>query len=79
MAFKASLARGLNLPGHPYQLSIGQSNWLQKIAAEVVTGVFCNTAIESAQSDKDIAIMKQMRKHDAQVQAHARHASVASM
>eukprot|EP00435_Cladocopium_sp_Y103_P043986 s173_g12.t1 len=35
----------------------------------VVTGVFCNTAIESAQSDKDIAIMKQMRKHDAQVQA----------
>jgi len=35
----------------------------------VVTGVFCNTAIESAQSDKDIAIMKQMRKHDLQVQA----------
>ena len=35
----------------------------------VVTGIFCNTAIESAQSDKDIAIMKQMRKHNAQVQA----------
>ena len=28
----------------------------------VVTGVFCTTAIESAQSDKDIAIMKQMHK-----------------
>lgn len=34
----------------------------------VVTGVFCNTAIESAAADKDIAVMKQMRKHAAQVQ-----------
>ncbi|CAL1135245.1 unnamed protein product, partial [Cladocopium goreaui] len=35
----------------------------------VVTGVFCNTAIESARADKDIAIMKQMHKHEAQVQS----------
>jgi len=35
----------------------------------VVTGVFCNTAIESAAADKDIAIMKQMHKHEAQVQS----------
>ncbi|CAJ1357725.1 unnamed protein product [Effrenium voratum] len=35
----------------------------------VVTGVFCNNAIESAQSDKDIAIMKQMHKHESQVRA----------
>jgi len=34
----------------------------------VVTGVFCNTAIESAAADKDIAVMKQMNKHAAQVQ-----------
>lgn len=34
----------------------------------VVTGVFCNTAIESAAADKDIAVMKQMRKQAAQVQ-----------
>mmetsp|Transcript_50037 Transcript_50037/g.119525 ORF Transcript_50037/g.119525 Transcript_50037/m.119525 type:complete len:626 (-) Transcript_50037:162-2039(-) len=34
----------------------------------VVTGVFCNTAIESARADKDIAIMKQMHKHEQQVQ-----------
>jgi len=33
----------------------------------VVTGVFCNTAIESASADKDIAIMKQMKKTEAQV------------
>eukprot|EP00434_Breviolum_minutum_P032179 symbB.v1.2.028460.t1/scaffold3020.1/size65267/3 len=35
----------------------------------VVTGVFCNTAIESARAHKDIAIMKQMHKHEAQVQS----------
>lgn len=35
----------------------------------VVTGVFCHTAIESAKADKDVAIMKQMRTHAAQVQA----------
>eukprot|EP00435_Cladocopium_sp_Y103_P005325 s1799_g1.t1 len=35
----------------------------------VVTGVFCNTAIENAKADKDIAIMKQMHKHQAQVEA----------
>eukprot|EP00434_Breviolum_minutum_P010417 symbB.v1.2.009187.t1/scaffold581.1/size274127/1 len=35
----------------------------------VVTGVFCNTAIESAQADRDIAIMKYMAKHKAQVEA----------
>ncbi|CAE7360844.1 Cacna1s [Symbiodinium natans] len=34
----------------------------------VVTGVFCNQAIESARADKDIAIMKQMHKHEQQVQ-----------
>jgi len=34
----------------------------------VVTGVFCNTAIENAKADKDIAIMKQMHKHAAQVE-----------
>jgi len=34
----------------------------------VVTGVFCNTAIESAQADRDIAIMKYMAKHKAQVE-----------
>lgn len=33
-----------------------------------MTGVFCNTAIESARADKDIAIMKQMHKHEQQVQ-----------
>ncbi|CAJ1330031.1 unnamed protein product [Effrenium voratum] len=35
----------------------------------VVTGVFCNNAIESAKTDKDIAIMKQMYKHESQVRA----------
>eukprot|EP00913_Durusdinium_trenchii_P030754 g28804.t1 len=35
----------------------------------VVTGVFCNTAIESAHADRDIAIMKQMVKQKAQVEA----------
>jgi len=35
----------------------------------VVTGVFCNTAIENAKADKDIAIMKQMHKHAAQVES----------
>jgi len=35
----------------------------------VVTGVFCNTAIENAKADKDIAIMKQMQKHRAQVES----------
>jgi len=35
----------------------------------VVTGVFCTTAIESAQSDKDIAIMKQMHKQRSLVEA----------
>lgn len=35
----------------------------------VVTGVFCNTAIESAHADKDIAIMKQMNKRNAQIEA----------
>ncbi|CAJ1409835.1 unnamed protein product [Effrenium voratum] len=34
----------------------------------VVTGVFCNTAIESAGADKEIAIMKQMKKQDAQME-----------
>ncbi|CAE7391511.1 unnamed protein product, partial [Symbiodinium sp. CCMP2456] len=33
----------------------------------VVTGVFCNMAIESARADKDIAIMQQIHKHEAQV------------
>ncbi|CAE7360806.1 Cacna1h, partial [Symbiodinium sp. CCMP2456] len=35
----------------------------------VVTGVFCNTAIENAKADKDIAVMKQMQKHRTQVEA----------
>lgn len=35
----------------------------------VVTGVFCNTAIESAAEDKDIAIMKQMKQQRAQVES----------
>ncbi|CAE7360827.1 Scn11a [Symbiodinium natans] len=35
----------------------------------VVTGVFCNMAIESARADKDIATMRQMQKHEAQVEA----------
>ncbi|CAE7941310.1 unnamed protein product [Symbiodinium necroappetens] len=35
----------------------------------VVTGVFCNMAIESARADKDIATMQQMQKHEAQVEA----------
>mmetsp|Transcript_35405 Transcript_35405/g.81674 ORF Transcript_35405/g.81674 Transcript_35405/m.81674 type:complete len:157 (+) Transcript_35405:1409-1879(+) len=30
---------------------------------------FCNTAIENARADKDIAVMKQMSKHAAQVDA----------
>ena len=38
-------------------------------------GVFCNTAIESAAADKDIAVMKQMRKHAAQVQAEVLNGS----
>lgn len=33
----------------------------------VVTGVFCNMAIESARADKDMAVLQQMRKHAAQV------------
>ncbi|CAK9086009.1 Cation channel sperm-associated protein 1 (CatSper1) [Durusdinium trenchii] len=33
----------------------------------VVTGVFCNTAIESAHADRDIAIMKQLLKQKKQV------------
>eukprot|EP00434_Breviolum_minutum_P016946 symbB.v1.2.014950.t1/scaffold1105.1/size137425/1 len=32
----------------------------------VVTGVFCHTAIESAKADKDVAIMKQMKQAEAQ-------------
>lgn len=35
----------------------------------VVTGVFCNTAIENAKADKDIAVMKQMQKQRTQVDA----------
>ncbi|CAE7360817.1 Scn11a [Symbiodinium natans] len=35
----------------------------------VVTGVFCNMAIESARADKDIAIMQQIHKHEAQVES----------
>lgn len=35
----------------------------------VVTGVFCNTAIESAHADRDIAIMKQLVKKRNQVSA----------
>jgi len=35
----------------------------------VVTGVFCNTAIESAHADKDIAAVKQLHKKAAQVQS----------
>jgi len=35
----------------------------------VVTGVFCNNAIESARADKDIAIMKQMQKHAKQLKS----------
>ncbi|OLQ09583.1 Sodium channel protein type 5 subunit alpha [Symbiodinium microadriaticum] len=34
-----------------------------------VTGVFCNMAIESARADKDMATMRQMQKHEAQVDA----------
>jgi len=34
----------------------------------VVTGVFCNTAIESAGADREIAIMKQMKKQENQTQ-----------
>ncbi|CAK9033402.1 unnamed protein product [Durusdinium trenchii] len=34
----------------------------------VVTGVFCNTAIESAGADREIAIMKQMKKLDQQME-----------
>ena len=34
----------------------------------VVTGVFCNTAIESAGADREIAIMKQMKKQESQMQ-----------
>lgn len=33
----------------------------------VVTGVFCNNAIESAKADKEIAIMKQMSWHQSQL------------
>ncbi|CAE7604158.1 scn4ab [Symbiodinium sp. CCMP2456] len=35
----------------------------------VVTGVFCNTAIESAHADKDVAAIKQIHKQAAQVQS----------
>jgi len=35
----------------------------------VVTGVFCNTAIESANADKDIAVIKQLQKHSSHVEA----------
>jgi len=35
----------------------------------VVTGVFCNNAIESSKADKDIAIMKQMEWHKGQLRA----------
>ncbi|CAK9048144.1 Probable voltage-dependent R-type calcium channel subunit alpha-1E (DOE-1) (Voltage-gated calcium channel subunit alpha Cav2.3) [Durusdinium trenchii] len=35
----------------------------------VVTGVFCHRAIESAQADKEIAIMKQMEWKEAQLRA----------
>ncbi|CAE7760395.1 Scn11a, partial [Symbiodinium pilosum] len=34
-----------------------------------VTGVFCNMAIESARADKEMATMRQMQKHEAQVDA----------
>lgn len=34
----------------------------------VVTGVFCNTAIESAQTDKEIAVMKQIQRQRSQVE-----------
>ncbi|CAJ1360834.1 unnamed protein product, partial [Effrenium voratum] len=35
----------------------------------VVTGVFCNNAIDSAKADKDIAIMKQIERHKGQLRA----------
>jgi len=35
----------------------------------VVTGVFCNTAIESANADKDIAVIKQLQKQASHVKA----------
>lgn len=35
----------------------------------VVTGVFCHTAIESAKADKDVAIMKHMKQHQVQKEA----------
>lgn len=35
----------------------------------VVTGVFCNNAIESSKADKDIAIMKQIEWHKGQLRA----------
>lgn len=35
----------------------------------VVTGVFCNTAIESAHADKEVATIKQVRSKDQQVEA----------
>ncbi|CAL1144918.1 unnamed protein product, partial [Cladocopium goreaui] len=35
----------------------------------VVTGVFCNTAIESANADKDIAVIKQLQKQASHVEA----------
>lgn len=34
---------------------------IEKFAAQVVTGVFCSTAIESATADKDVATIKQVR------------------
>mmetsp|Transcript_5126 Transcript_5126/g.8612 ORF Transcript_5126/g.8612 Transcript_5126/m.8612 type:complete len:570 (+) Transcript_5126:43-1752(+) len=35
----------------------------------VVTGVFCNTAIESAHADKEVATIKQVRSKDQQVES----------
>ncbi|OLQ09557.1 putative E3 ubiquitin-protein ligase HERC1 [Symbiodinium microadriaticum] len=45
--------------------SVGES--MLTLFLSITGGVFCNMAIESARADKDMAILQQMRKHEAQV------------
>lgn len=46
-----------------------RSHTSKSSSAKVVTGVFCNTAIESAHADKEVAAIKQVRSKDQQVEA----------
>ena len=40
-----------------------------RFAGWICVGVFCNTAIESANADKDIAVIKQLQKQASHVEA----------